>query len=63
MMKELVRELTEAYGPSGHEGQVREIIRHHVEDLVDRIEVDAGQSHRDAGAGRRSAHNAGRPYG
>lgn len=41
MMKELVRELTEAYGPSGHEGQVREIIRHHVEDLVDRIEVDA----------------------
>jgi endoglucanase len=40
-MKELVRELTEAYGPSGHEEQVRDIIRRHVEGSADRVEVDA----------------------
>ncbi len=40
-MKELIKQLTEAYGPSGHEAPVREIIRAAVEPLVDRVRVDA----------------------
>lgn len=40
-MKDLVKRLTEAYGPSGAEGSVREIIRKEVEAYVDEIRVDA----------------------
>lgn len=40
-MKELIRELTEAYGPSGNEGMVREIIKKHVAQHVDDLRVDA----------------------
>ena len=40
-MKDLIERLTEAYGPSGHEEQIREIIRAEVEPLADEIRVDA----------------------
>jgi endoglucanase len=40
-VKELVKKLTEAYGPSGHEEQVREIIRAETEPLADEVRVDA----------------------
>jgi len=40
-MKDLIKKLTEAYGPSGHEEQIREIIRAEVESLVDEVRVDA----------------------
>ena len=40
-MKDLIRKLTEAYGPSGHEERVRELIRAEVEPLADDIRVDA----------------------
>ncbi len=40
-MKELIKKLTEAYGPSGHEGPIREIIRTEVEPLADDVQVDA----------------------
>jgi putative aminopeptidase FrvX len=40
-VKELIQTLTEAYGPSGNEGQIREIIRAAVEPLADEIRVDA----------------------
>ncbi len=40
-MKELIKKLTEAYGPSGHEEQIREIIRAEVETLADEVRVDA----------------------
>ncbi len=39
-MKELIKKLTEAYGPSGREEQIREIIRAEVEALADEIRVD-----------------------
>lgn len=39
-MKDLIKRLTEAYGPSGHEEQIREIIRAEVEPLADEIRVD-----------------------
>ena len=39
-MKELIEKLTEAYGPSGREEQIREIIRAEVESFVDEIRVD-----------------------
>lgn len=39
-MKDLIKKLTEAYGPSGHEEQIREIIRAEVEPLADEIRVD-----------------------
>jgi putative aminopeptidase FrvX len=39
-VKELIRELTEAYGPSGNEGIVREIIKKHVAQRVDEVRVD-----------------------
>lgn len=39
-MKDLVKKLTEAYGPSGHEEQIREIIRAEVEPLADEVHVD-----------------------
>ena len=40
-MKALIQELVEAYGPSGHEGTVRNLIRRHVEPLCDEVRVDA----------------------
>jgi len=40
-VKELVKRLTEAFGPSGAEGPIREVIRKEVEPLVDEIRVDA----------------------
>jgi endoglucanase len=39
-VKELIEKLTEAYGPSGREEQIREIIRAEVESLADEIRVD-----------------------
>lgn len=39
-MKDLIKQLTEAYGPSGHEGAVRDMIREQISDLADRVEVD-----------------------
>ena len=40
-MKELIRKLVEAWGPSGYEHQVRELIRDEVRSLADEIKVDA----------------------
>jgi putative aminopeptidase FrvX len=40
-VKDLIRTLTEAYGPSGHEEQIREIIRAEVETFADKVRVDA----------------------
>lgn len=40
-MKDLIKKLTEAYGPSGREEQIREIIRAEVEPLADEVRVDA----------------------
>ena len=39
-MKELIRKLTEAYGPSGNEGQVRRIIEDEIGSLVSEVRVD-----------------------
>lgn len=40
-MKDLLKRLTEAFGPSGAEDSVREVIRKEVEPYVDEIRVDA----------------------
>ena len=40
-MKKLLQKLTEAFGPSGYEDSVREIVRAEVEPLADEIKVDA----------------------
>jgi tetrahedral aminopeptidase len=40
-MKDLIKKLVETPGPSGHEGQVRELIRKEVEKLADDVRVDA----------------------
>jgi putative aminopeptidase FrvX len=40
-VKDLIRTLTEAYGPSGHEERIRAIIRGEIEPLADQIHVDA----------------------
>jgi putative aminopeptidase FrvX len=40
-VKELIKKLTEAYGPSGHEEPIREIIREEVEPLADELRIDA----------------------
>jgi endoglucanase len=40
-MKETIKRLVEAYGPSGYEEQVRELIREEIKDLADEIRVDA----------------------
>ncbi len=40
-MKDLIKKLTEAYGPSGHEEQIREIIRAEIESLADEVRADA----------------------
>jgi tetrahedral aminopeptidase len=39
-MKKLLQKLTETFGPSGYEDNVREIVRSEVEPLVDEIKVD-----------------------
>ncbi|TVR20760.1 MAG: M42 family peptidase [Anaerolineaceae bacterium] len=39
-VKELVRKLTEAWGPSGYEHHIRQIIREEVAELADEITVD-----------------------
>jgi len=39
-MKKLLQNLTEAFGPSGYEDRVREIVRAEVESLADEIKVD-----------------------
>ena len=39
-MKKLLQNLTEAFGPSGYEDRVREIVRAEVEPLADEIKVD-----------------------
>jgi endoglucanase len=39
-MKELIRKLVEAYGPSGFEDEIREIVRAEIEDLADEVSVD-----------------------
>jgi tetrahedral aminopeptidase len=38
--KALIRQLTEAYGPSGHEHHIREIIREEIKGVVDDVRVD-----------------------
>ncbi len=40
-LKQLVKRLTEKYGPSGHEHAVRELIREEIKNLVDEVRVDA----------------------
>ena len=40
-MKQLLKKLTETFGPSGYEENVRNLIRAEVEPLVDEIKVDA----------------------
>ena len=40
-MKDLIKRLTETFGPSGSEGPIREVIRKEVEAFVDEIRVDA----------------------
>ena len=40
-MKQLLKTLTETFGPSGHEGEVRKIILKEVKPLADEIRVDA----------------------
>jgi endoglucanase len=39
-MKDLIKKLTEAYGPSGNEGQVRELIRKEIRGLSDSVSTD-----------------------
>jgi tetrahedral aminopeptidase len=39
-VKDLIKKLTEAYGPSGNEGEVRDLIRAEVEPLADEVRVD-----------------------
>ena len=39
-MRDLVKRLTECYGPSGHEDQIRGIIRSEVESAADEVRVD-----------------------
>lgn len=40
-LKELVKRLTETYGPSGHEEAIREVIRNEIKNLADEVRVDA----------------------
>ena len=39
-MKELLQRLTAAYGPSGSEEPIREVIKNEIKDYVDEINVD-----------------------
>ena len=40
-MKELIKELVESYGPSGHEGSVRDLIGSEIKGLADEVRTDA----------------------
>jgi endoglucanase len=40
-MKDTIKKLVEAYGPSGHEDQIRTLIRQEIDGLADEIRVDA----------------------
>jgi len=40
-LKELIKELVESYGPSGHEGRVRDLIGSEIKGLVDEVRTDA----------------------
>jgi putative aminopeptidase FrvX len=40
-VKQLIQELTETYGPSGHEDAVRKVIKKHISGHVDEMRVDA----------------------
>lgn len=40
-MKQLLKQLTEAFGPSGYEDEVRKLVRAEVEPLADEVRVDA----------------------
>jgi endoglucanase len=40
-VKKLLQTLTEAFGPSGYEDEVREVVRHEVQSLADEVRVDA----------------------
>jgi putative aminopeptidase FrvX len=40
-LKELIKQLVEAYGPSGYEGRVRDLIRGEIERLADEVRTDA----------------------
>jgi endoglucanase len=40
-LSELLRRLSEAFGPSGNEGAVRKLIREEIQDAVDTVQVDA----------------------
>lgn len=40
-MKQLIQELTETFGPSGHEDAVRQVIQKHIAGYVDDVRVDA----------------------
>lgn len=40
LMKDLIKKLTEAYGPSGNEGPIRELIKREVRGLVDSVSTD-----------------------
>jgi endoglucanase len=41
LMKKLLKQLTETFGPSGYEDEVRKLIRSEVKSLADEIKVDA----------------------
>ncbi len=40
-MKDLIKQLTEAYGPPGYEQAVRDLIQNHVTSFADNVEVDS----------------------
>jgi len=40
-LKELIKKLVETYGPAGHEGHIRELIRSEIEGLTDEVRTDA----------------------
>ncbi len=40
-MKDLIKKLTEAYGPSGHEQKIRQLIRQEIRGYADEIRTDA----------------------
>jgi putative aminopeptidase FrvX len=41
LMDELIKKLVEAFGPSGFEDQIRELIRDEIDGLVDEVTIDA----------------------
>ena len=40
-MKELIKKLTEVYGPSGHEQKIRQLIREEIRGHAQEIRTDA----------------------